>query len=91
MEFRNLGKTGLRVSENCFPPISVSLAGGFVQVFAEELQKVDFPLAISAVRRADDAITSVSRGCLIAAAIALVVTDGDTAAAIAAPASSQLP
>jgi len=47
-----------------------SLAGGFVQVFAEELRKVDFPLAISAVRRADDAITSVTRGCLISAALA---------------------
>ena len=47
-----------------------SLVGGFVEVFAEELQKVDFPLQIAGVRRAEDAITSVVRGCLIAAALA---------------------
>ncbi|MHC4957355.1 MAG: disk-shape morphogenesis protein volactin [Planctomycetota bacterium] len=47
-----------------------SLVGGFVEVFAEELQKVDFPLPIAGVRRAEDAITSVVRGCLIAAALA---------------------
>jgi hypothetical protein len=44
-----------------------SLVGGFVEVFAQELQKVKFPIPISGVRRADDAITSVARGCLIAA------------------------
>ncbi len=47
-----------------------SLVGGFVEVFAEELQKVDFPLQIAGVRRAEDPITSVVRGCLIAAALA---------------------
>jgi len=47
-----------------------SLVGGFVEVFAEELQKVDFPLQIAGVRRAEDAISSVVRGCLIAAALA---------------------
>jgi hypothetical protein len=47
-----------------------SLVGGFVEVFAEELQKVDFPLQIAGVRRAEDAMTSVVRGCLIAAALA---------------------
>jgi hypothetical protein len=46
-----------------------SLVGGFTQVFAEELAKVDFPLPISGVRRADDAMTSVVRGTLIAAAL----------------------
>jgi len=46
-----------------------SLVGGFVEVFAEELQKVDFPLQIAGVRRAEDALSSVVRGCLIAAAL----------------------
>jgi hypothetical protein len=44
-----------------------SLVGGFVEVFAEELHKVNFPLEIAGVRRAEDAISSVVRGCLIAA------------------------
>jgi hypothetical protein len=47
-----------------------SLVGGFVEVFAEELQKVDFPLQIAGVRRAEDPLSSVVRGCLIAAALA---------------------
>jgi hypothetical protein len=47
-----------------------SLVGGFVEVFAEELEKVEFPLKIAGVRRAEDALTSVVRGCLIAAALA---------------------
>ncbi len=46
-----------------------SLVGGFVEIFAEELQKVEFPLQIAGVRRAEDAFTSVVRGCLIAAAL----------------------
>ena len=46
-----------------------SLVGGFVEVFAEELQKIDFPLQIAGVRRAEDALSSVTRGCLIAAAL----------------------
>jgi len=47
-----------------------SLAGGFVDIFAEELQKVDFPVPIAGVRRAADPMTSVVRGTLIAAALA---------------------
>jgi hypothetical protein len=46
-----------------------SLVGGFVEVFAQEIQKVDFPIPIAGVRRADDAMTSVVRGTLIAAAL----------------------
>ena len=45
-----------------------SLVGGFVEVFAQERKKVDFPLRVAAVRRSEDAFTSVVRGCLIAAA-----------------------
>jgi actin-like ATPase involved in cell morphogenesis len=46
-----------------------SLVKGFVQVFAEELRQVDFPLKIASVRGADDPMTSVVRGTLIAAAL----------------------
>lgn len=46
-----------------------SLVGGFTEIFAEELRKVDFPLPIACVRRAEDAMTSVVRGTLIASAI----------------------
>jgi hypothetical protein len=44
-----------------------SLIGGFVEVFAEELQKADLPIPVMGVRRADDALAAVVRGCLIAA------------------------
>lgn len=44
-----------------------SLVGGFVEVFAEELKQVDFPLKVSGIRRAEDPLTRVARGCLIAA------------------------
>jgi len=46
-----------------------SLVGGFVEIFAEELKKVDFPLKVAAIRRSEDALTAVVRGCLIAAAL----------------------
>jgi len=44
-----------------------SLIAGFVDIFAEELRKVDLPIPIAGVRRADDALSAVVRGCLIAA------------------------
>lgn len=44
-----------------------SLVGGFTEVFAEELSKIQFPVQIARVRRAEDPFTSVVRGCLIAA------------------------
>jgi hypothetical protein len=44
-----------------------SMIGGFVEVFAEELRKVDLPIPIAGVRRVDDALSAVVRGCLIAA------------------------
>jgi hypothetical protein len=46
-----------------------SMVGGFVEVFAQELKKVEFPLKVSGIRRANDPLTSVVRGCLIAAAL----------------------
>jgi hypothetical protein len=33
------------------------------------MKKVEFPLKIAGIRRANDALTSVVRGCLIAAAL----------------------
>jgi actin-like ATPase involved in cell morphogenesis len=46
-----------------------SMIQGFEEVFADELQKVKLPLKISCVRRASEPLTSVAKGCLIAAAI----------------------
>ena len=46
-----------------------SMVGGFAEVFAEELRKVDLPLDVSGVRRAQEPLTSVVRGCLIAASL----------------------
>ncbi len=44
-----------------------SLIGGFIDVFADEIKKVQLPIPIAGVRRADDALSAVVRGCLIAA------------------------
>jgi hypothetical protein len=44
-----------------------SLIGGFIDVFADEIRKVQLPIPIAGVRRADDALSAVVRGCLIAA------------------------
>ena len=47
-----------------------SLPGGFVDLCAEELRVVGFPLGIADVRRAEAPRTSVARGCLLAAVAA---------------------
>lgn len=46
-----------------------SMVGGFVDVFTQELGKVDLPLEVAGVRIADEPLTSVVRGCLIAASV----------------------
>lgn len=46
-----------------------SLVNGFVQVFAEELRKTELPFEVASVRRAEDPMTSVVRGTLIAASL----------------------
>lgn len=46
-----------------------SMIGGFVELLAEEIGKIDFPFPIACVRRAEDAMSSVVRGCLIASAL----------------------
>lgn len=46
-----------------------SRIGGFIDVVKEELEKRgDFPIPIREVRRAEDPLSSVARGCLVAAA-----------------------
>lgn len=47
-----------------------SLIPGFVEVFRQEFEKIDFPLEVTRIRRADEALNSVAKGCLVAAAIA---------------------
>lgn len=44
-----------------------SMVGGFVDVVREELAKMRFPIPIKNVRRADDPLHSVAKGCLVAA------------------------
>jgi len=46
-----------------------SMVGGFVDVFVEELNKVDLPLEVAGVRLAEEPLASVVRGCLIAASM----------------------
>ena len=46
-----------------------SMVGGFIEVFRDEFSKIDFPIPVSRVFRADDALTAVAKGCLVAAAI----------------------
>jgi hypothetical protein len=47
-----------------------SMINGFIEVFKDEFSKLEFPIAIREIRRAKDALTSVAKGCLVAAAIA---------------------
>ena len=46
-----------------------SLIGGFVEVFRDEFAKIDFPIPVGRIFRAEEALTSVAKGCLVAAAI----------------------
>ncbi|MBK8977430.1 MAG: hypothetical protein IPM29_16080 [Planctomycetes bacterium] len=46
-----------------------SLVGGFIEVFRDEFAKIDFPIPIGRIFRAEDALTAVAKGCLVAAAI----------------------
>lgn len=47
-----------------------SLVGGFIEVFRDEFSKIEFPIPVGRIFRAEDALTSVAKGCLVAAAIA---------------------
>jgi hypothetical protein len=44
-----------------------SLIGGFTEVFQDVFEEIKFPIAVKNIRRADDALYSVSKGCLVAA------------------------
>ncbi len=46
-----------------------SMVGGFIEVFREEFAKIDFPIPVGRIFRAEDALTAVAKGCLVAAAI----------------------
>jgi hypothetical protein len=46
-----------------------SLVGGFIEVFRDEFAKIDFPLPVGRIFRAEEALTAVAKGCLVAAAI----------------------
>jgi len=45
----------------------LSLAEGFADKVEEVMSTLDFPLKISSVRLADESLTAVSHGCLLAA------------------------
>lgn len=45
-----------------------SKIGGFIDVVKDELSRMQFPIPIKTVRRADDPLTSTARGALVAAA-----------------------
>jgi len=44
-----------------------SMIGGFIEVFKDEFQAIKFPIDVKNVRRADDPLFSVAKGCLVAA------------------------
>ena len=44
-----------------------SMIGGFIEVFKDEFQAIKFPIDVKNVRRAEDPLFSVAKGCLVAA------------------------
>lgn len=44
-----------------------TLIGGFVDIFREEVAKIDFPVPLREIRRARDPLHTTARGCLLAA------------------------
>jgi hypothetical protein len=44
-----------------------SMIGGFVEVFREEFDAIKFPIKVKRIRRAQDPLYSVAKGCLVAA------------------------
>ncbi|MEE2886912.1 MAG: hypothetical protein VX951_05725 [Planctomycetota bacterium] len=46
-----------------------SMVGGFIEVFRDEFAKIDFPVPVGRIFHAEDAMQSVAKGCLVAAAI----------------------
>jgi hypothetical protein len=54
-------------------PVEICCAGGttmiqgFIEIFREEFSKLKFPIPIKNIRRADEPLNSVCKGCLVAA------------------------
>jgi hypothetical protein len=44
-----------------------SMIGGFVEVFQDVFEKINFPIEVKNIRRAEDPLYTVSKGCLVAA------------------------
>ena len=44
-----------------------SMIGGFCEVFQDEFEAINFPIEVKNIRRAEDPLFSVSKGCLVAA------------------------
>ncbi len=44
-----------------------SMIGGFVEIFQDEFESINFPIEVKGIRRADDPLFSVAKGCLVAA------------------------
>src|SRR5690606_25354331 len=43
-----------------------SMIGGFIEVFRDEFESTKFPLEVKNIRRAEDPLYSVAKGCLVA-------------------------
>ncbi len=46
-----------------------SLVGGFIEVFRDEFAKIDFPIPVGRIFLGEEPLSSVAKGCLVAAAI----------------------
>lgn len=44
-----------------------SMVGGFVEVFQDEFEKIQFPIDVKNIRRAEDPLSTCAKGCLVAA------------------------
>src|SRR5438045_3206580 len=44
-----------------------SMITGFIDVFREEFEKINFPIEVNVIRMANDPLKAVSRGCMVAA------------------------
>ena len=44
-----------------------SMIGGFVEVFQDVFEDINFPIEVKNIRRAEDSLYTVSKGCLVAA------------------------
>ena len=44
-----------------------SMIGGFIDVFRDEFKSIRFPIDVKNIRRAEDPLFSVAKGCLVAA------------------------